>query len=150
MFKQFAGRQRRQRLLTLIAMLPLGLANCAHPLIQSGATVQQHMQQVTVPAANTVFAVAGTEPKDDNEWATVKTHALALEDSGAWLLAYPAQVDQQRWQEAAGNMRDAAKKAAIAADAKDADSVISAGNTLYEACESCHAVYLTQPASRSH
>ncbi len=108
------------------------------------------MQEITIPASNVVFAVAGTEPKDDNEWKNVRANALVLVDSGEWLLAYPAKANQQPWQEAARNMLDAAKKAALAAEAKQAENVADAGNSLYEACESCHATYLNKPASHNN
>lgn len=135
--------------MTIIAILPLGLANCACPLIQSGTTVKRHMQEVAVPASNAVFAVAGETPKDDAEWKNVRANALAVVDSGEWLLDYPSTGDSQVWRQAAKNLADAAKAAATAADAKDADNVATAGNRLYEACESCHASYLNKPASSS-
>jgi cytochrome c556 len=134
---------------SLVALLPLGLASCAQPRVAPHATVKQHMQEITIPASNSVFAVAGKEPQADNEWKHVKANALALVDSGEWLMTYPSQVDQQPWLEAARNMVDAAKKAAQAAEAKQAENAAEAGNSLYEACESCHAAYLHKPVSHS-
>lgn len=132
---------------SLVALLLLGLASCASPLIASNTTVKQHMQEVIIPASNAVFAVAGEAPKDDAEWENVRVNALALVDSGEWLLAYPPTLESKIWRQSAKDSIDAANAAVKAAEAKDSDNVAVAGNTLYEACESCHASYLNKPVS---
>jgi|APLak6261659701_1056019.scaffolds.fasta_scaffold07913_2 cytochrome c556 len=129
----------------IVALLALGIASCAHLFTGSNATVKQHMQEVTIPASNTVFAVAGEAPKDDAEWKIVRASALALAESGQWLLDNAPKADSQIWRKTAKDLADAAKAAALAAEAKDSDNVSVAGNTLYEACESCHASYLNKP-----
>lgn len=132
---------------TIAAFLALGIASCAHLLTGPDATVKQHMQEVTVPASDAVFAVAGETPKDDAGWKNVKTSALALADSGQWLLDNAPTADPQIWRKTAKDLADAAKAAALAAEIKDSDNVSAAGNTLYEACESCHASYLKKPTT---
>jgi len=132
---------------TIVALLALEIASYGQFLTASNATVKQHMQEITVPASNAVFAVAGEAPKNDAEWKTVRTNALALVESGQWLLDNAPTADSQIWRKATKNLADAAKAAALAAKAKDTDNVSVAGNTLYEACESCHASYLKKPVS---
>jgi cytochrome c556 len=133
---------------TVVALLlALGIAGCACPLINSNITVKQHMHAVTIPASNIVFAVASEAPKDDAEWENVRVNALALIDSGEWLLESAPTVDSQIWRQSAKDLIDAANAAVRAAEAKDTDNASVAGNTLYEACESCHASYLNTPVS---
>jgi hypothetical protein len=127
-------------------LLAVVLANCAQPLLKSDVSVKQHMLAVTIPASTVVFAVAGQAPKEAAEWQAVKANALALVDSGAWLLAHPPAVASQHWLQTAKNMVDAAQAAATATETKDAESVANAGNTLYETCANCHAEYLNKPA----
>jgi hypothetical protein len=128
----------------IITLLPLGQFNCAPPLTKPISTVKQHMQEVIIPASNVLFAAAGETPKNDAEWGKVKSSALALVDSGKWLFAYPLTIDSQPWLQATQNLVDAAQTTVKAATVKDADTVAVAGNILYQACESCHAVYLNK------
>ena len=113
---------------------------------ETNAEVGTHMKDVTVPASNTVFAVANETPKNDEEWRKVKANALALVESGKWLLKTPFE-NQPIWKQATEQMMNAAKSVTKAAETKDTEKAIEAGDALYAACEACHAVYLNKSAS---
>lgn len=113
---------------------------------ETNAEVKTHMKDVIVPASNTVFAVANETPKNDEEWRKVKVNALALVESGKWLLKTPFE-NQPIWKQATEQMMNAAKSVAKATETKDTEKVIDTGDVLYAACEACHAVYLNKSAS---
>jgi hypothetical protein len=109
------------------------------------ATVKQVMQGITIPASNTVFAVAGTAPTDDAGWQAVEASALAVAESGNLLLMKPRAVDDQEWRQYSLALIDAGARAAEAARAKDAEKTGIAGDDMYNACEQCHAKYMPKP-----
>lgn len=113
---------------------------------ETNAEVKTQMQEVTVPASNTVFAVANETPKNNEEWRKVKANALALVESGKWLLKTPFE-NQPIWKQATEQMMIAGKSVAKATEIKDTEKAIEAGDALYAACEACHAVYLNKSAS---
>ena len=49
--------------------------------------------------------------------------------------------DEGLWMELAGAMADAGANALSAAEARDVDGVLDAGNALIEVCEACHQPY---------
>lgn len=109
------------------------------------ATVKQIMQGITIPASNTVFAVAGETPADDAAWHAVEVSALAVAESGNLLLMKPRAVDEGDWRQFTTALIDAAARAAEAARSKDAEKASLAGDDLYNTCEQCHAKYLPKP-----
>lgn len=110
------------------------------------AEVRMHMKDVTVPASTSVFSVASETPKNDEEWRKIKANALALVESGKWLLKIPFENDPI-WKQASEQMMNAAKSVTKAIETKDTEKAIEAGDALYTACEACHALYLNKPAS---
>ena len=113
---------------------------------ETNTEVKTHMKDVTVPASNMVFAVANETPKNNEEWRNVKANALALVESGKWLLKTPFE-NEPIWKQATEQMMNAAKSVAKATETKDTEKAIDAGDALYTACETCHAVYLNKSAS---
>lgn len=110
------------------------------------ATVKQIMLGITIPASNTVFAVAGEAPVDDAGWQAVEASALAVAESGNLLLMKPRAVDDHEWRQYALALVDAGARAADAARAKDAEKTSLAGDDMYNTCEQCHAKYLPKPS----
>lgn len=110
------------------------------------ATIKQVMLGITVPASNTVFAVAGEAPADDAAWQNVEASALAVAESGNLLLMKPRTKDDTEWTQFAHALIDAGVKAAEAARSKNAEATGTAGDDMYTVCEQCHAKYLPKPA----
>lgn len=105
------------------------------------ASVRQIMQGITIPASNTVFAVAGTAPADEAGWQAVEASAMAVAESGNLLLMKPRAVDAEEWRQFALALVDAGERAAKAAQARDAEQTSVAGDDMYSVCEQCHAKY---------
>ena len=112
----------------------------------TNAEVKTHMKEVTVPASNTVFSVANETPKNDEDWRKVKANALALVESGKWLLKTSFE-NEPIWKQATEQMMNGAKSVAKSTESKDTEKAIAAGDALYVACEACHAFYLNKSAS---
>jgi hypothetical protein len=104
-------------------------------------------------------------PRTDEQWKDVRRHALALIESTNLLVMQgrratesnpppppageltPAQVQQMldnnrsAFIEFARNLRQAARQALSAIDARDPRALLDAGGSIDEACEVCHRVF---------
>ena len=105
---------------------------------KSIATVKQLMNALTVPASDVVFSAAGELPKQDDAWLNVERSALALAESGNLLMLPDRARDDNEWREQSVALIEAATLAVAAAEAKNADKLIEAGDAIYAVCESCH------------
>jgi hypothetical protein len=110
--------------------------------------------------------VIDTRPRNDDEWTRVRHGALTLAESANLLMipgrhvARPGEKseapgvelepeemevlinkDRAAWNARATALHDAAMLAARAADAHDADKIFEVGETIENACESCHRQY---------
>jgi hypothetical protein len=132
----------------LLSIMTLFLASYAPQQVNADVSVKKNMLDLTVPASNIVFAVANTEPKNQQDWQEVKRSGLNLIESGKWLLKN--KKSDSVWQQSAKTLLIAAQTVVKAADAKDVEAVTNAGNDLYAACEACHSHYLKKPSSQSH
>jgi len=102
------------------------------------ASVTQLMRAMAVPASNALFDVARTPPKDDSEWAAIEDSAALLAESGN-LLMMPGRAENTAvWTKTSQAMVDAGATALRAAQARNLDAIIEAGNQIVDACESCH------------
>ena len=116
------------------------------------ATVRQIMTGMIQPAAegiwesvSTTVSLAGTDekqPRTDEEWARVGTNAALLVESSTLLLQGDRAVDSGDWSRLAREMAESSKEAMKAADARDPEAVLRVGETIYNACTSCHEKYL--------
>lgn len=108
------------------------------------ADVRQVMTAITIPSSTAIFDAASETPKDDSDWDRLHNNALALAESGNLLIMPGRAVDNDVWVKEAQAMTDAAMLAVKAAEAKNADAVIDAGDKIYATCESCHMKYMKQ------
>ena len=177
------------------AVLVLGLAACGPntdraaeqaaqqpapytPEMQPYASIQELMLNVVDPSADALWAsVSATysksgavinEPKSEEEWASLRGHALILAEAGNLLVMkdrpvavkggkvadegspgilttfqIQAQIAQNpaRFAERARELQDKAEKMVQAIDRKDAPAIELIGSELDEACEACHKKY---------
>jgi cytochrome c556 len=121
----------------VIALAPQAVAQQAVP-----AEVTALMKSVVIPASDMVFAVGKAAPKSDAEWATVQNAAARLGDAGRQLASRAPAANSADWVKFAKAMADAAAVAGTAAQAKNIDAVLDAGDALYETCAGCHQRFM--------
>lgn len=142
------GMRRLPLIPTATAAIALAAAAvfAQQAMSRSALTVQQVMQMTIVPSSDAVFAAASEPPKTTAQWTAVRAAAATLRDSGKLLMTGVRARDKAGWMTMARKEVDAAQAVMKAAEAKDADALSSAGDALYETCESCHARYLLPAA----
>jgi hypothetical protein len=114
----------------------------ATPPLEAFATTKQVMLGITIPASDVVFQVGNKAPADDMEWDKVQASALAVAESGNLLLIGTRLVDQGDWVRNAHALIAVGKEAAQAAQEKNVDKVLAAGDKIYEVCDTCHKKYM--------
>ena len=112
------------------------------------ASVAQIMQAMVVPSSNSLFDVARRAPESDEQWAAVRNSAVLLAESGNLLLMGKRSKDTDVWRETSLALVGAGAAALRAAEARDAAAVIEAGNSMVDACETCHETHWDRGAGR--
>lgn len=116
------------------------IVNVASAQQPSGA--MDLMKSAIIPASDVVFGVGKAAPKSDQDWTAVRESAAKLNNAARLLtLEVPAE-DGINWIKFSKAMGDAAKRAGEAAQAKNVDAVLDAGDALYETCTGCHKLYM--------
>src|SRR5688572_14141113 len=115
------------------------------------ASVKQIMVGIVTPAAYTVFDSVATivdskgvqekQPRTDEEWAAVGAGAAALIESANLLLMGNRPIDQGDWVTMTKAMADAGQTALKAAEAKNPEGILAAGETINMTCDTCHEKY---------
>ena len=146
------------------------------------ASIQELMLNVVDPSADELwdsvsehFTAAGSvrrEPKTDADWATLRRHAIILQEAPNLLVAKDRPVavkggkvadegspgilttgqiqkaiagDPARFAAAARKLQDTAGKMLLAIDRKDVAAVELVGSEIDAACEGCHTQYWYPP-----
>jgi cytochrome c556 len=112
------------------------------PALEAFATTKQVMLGITIPTSDIVFQVGAKAPADDMEWEKVTANASALAESGNLLMIGMRVVDQGDWMKNAKALTATAREAAQAAQEKNVDKVLAAGDRIYEVCDACHKKYM--------
>jgi hypothetical protein len=112
------------------------------------------MEGMVAPAADVVFESVYTEvseagikeivPQNDEEWAFVVHNAMTLVEAGNMLKHDSEFRDKPEWEQLCQALMDSAMQVVNVAKAKNANEMLNAGGTMYEACTGCHRVYLPQ------
>jgi hypothetical protein len=115
------------------------------------ATTAQLMSRVLEPPADLVWAVGGSvvtekgeqplAPKNEAEWIVVRNAAVTVAETSNLLLLAPHVRDQGDWVAITRRLIDEANKYVQAAEAKDLETMFTAGGDMYQACSDCHAKY---------
>jgi hypothetical protein len=108
------------------------------------------MQAVIDPTADHIWNSVGMDitaagrteirPQNDQEWQTLRHHAVTLAESGNLLMIAPRARDDE-WIRLSQALVDTASDAIVAIDAKNPDQVFDAGGAIYAVCTNCHAKY---------
>jgi hypothetical protein len=110
--------------------------------IEAIATTRQVMLGITIPTSDILFGVATEAPKDDAAWERVQANALALAESANLLMVGSRVRDQGDWLKHCQALIATAKLAARAAQEKNIDKELEAGDRIYEVCDACHRQYM--------
>ncbi len=105
------------------------------------ASIKQIQEAMVSPASDVIFGVGSTAPQSDAEWAAVRNAAVILTETGNLFMLDGRAQDAEEWMEMAGALVDAGAAALAAAEAKDVDAVLDAGNGIVDVCETCHVPY---------
>ena len=115
------------------------------------ATVKHLMDGIRGPSATVVFDSVGTtvdatgihekQPSTETEWAAVGASAAALVESANLLMVGDRAVDKGEWATMSKALADAGMTVLKATEAKDAQGILAAGETLNASCDSCHGQY---------
>ena|SRR6476659_1352773 len=140
-----------QRRIWVVLMLSFSISCERRPEFKPVANVKQLMVASVGPSAEVVFDSVGTvvsaegtqeiAPKNDEEWATVRNHALMLAESGNLLLMGGRLKDRQKWVELSKAMVETGTEAFHAAENKNAAALLEAGGRMTEVCDHCHELY---------
>lgn len=121
---------------------------------------RQLMSWVIDPSAKVVFGAVATivtedgeehvQPRTDEEWNNIRSHAAMVLESGNLLLlegrAHASQIqDPQDWTAKARAMSAAARTAIEATDVKDPEALFAAAGEIYQTCTDCHSKFIFTP-----
>ena len=115
------------------------------------ATVLELMDGIVAPAAQVIYdsvativdkeGIKETRPKNDREWANVAGNAAALIEASELLKMEGRARDQADWVTIATAMGVAAAETRAAAQKKDPEGILGAGEKLNNSCDNCHRKY---------
>lgn len=110
--------------------------------LQSSATSRQVMLGLTIPASEVIWGVGSNVPASDADWDRVTANAVMLAESGLMLMSGPRDLMQPEWTQYASDMVRHARTAAEAAQKRDVDALLAAGDEIYTSCDTCHNKYM--------
>jgi hypothetical protein len=117
------------------------------PIVDTGSLMESFIEpsaDVIWLSVGTIVTAAGEEhirPQTEEEWAKVKSAAVAVSEAGNLLMMEPRARDADEWMRLSTAMVDTGAEAIKAAEAKDPDAVFEAGAQIYAVCSNCHAKY---------
>ena len=128
-------------LLSCLILFLASMARAQQPAFKPVASINQLMKAIVVPSSDAVFGVAMEEPQDDEAWTVLQNNALMLAESGNLLMIGSRAKDNDAWMKAAQALVEAGTVAFKAAEEKDVDALLEAGDQVYNTCEGCHRRY---------
>ncbi len=122
------------------------------PLFKPVVDIKTLMGSIVDPSADHIWASvainitsAGEEhkqPRTDEEWTSVRNHAITLAESGNLLMIAPRAREDDRWMKLSRELLDASSQALAAADKKDPAALLDVGGRIYDACATCHHTFM--------
>jgi hypothetical protein len=122
------------------------------PTLGMKANTAQLMNWVLDPQSDIVWAAVGSiitekgeeqlAPKTDEDWIKVRNAAATVAEASNLLLLAPHARDQGDWAAMTQKVIDKANECLQAAEAKDIETLFTAGGDMYLACTACHAKYV--------
>ena len=119
------------------------------PPFKPVATVDEVMDAIVIPSSQAIFdAVVYSNgeltaaPETDEDWATLRIHALGVAEAANLLMLPPRARDNGDWMKMATALNESAVTVAEAAQSKDLDALLKTGGEMYNACTQCHEKYV--------
>lgn len=100
------------------------------------------MLGLTIPASEVIWGVGTKAPEGDADWERVTANAVMLAESGLMLMSGPRDLKQTEWTQYASDMVRHARTATEAAQKRDVDALLAAGDEIYTSCDTCHNKYM--------
>ena len=121
--------------------------------------LKQLMNWIIDPNADVVWAAVGTVvtaegeqkfmPQTDEQWTTVRNAAATVIESGNLLMMEGRARNADDWMQKVQELMRRANEVLQAAEAKDADTLFTAGSDMYLACSACHSQYIFDAADQA-
>jgi hypothetical protein len=83
-----------------------------------------------------------TFPQNDREWQQVWSAGITIGEAGNLLMMPGRARDNGDWMRLAAALVDAGMEGAQAAQSKNTERVLEAGEKIYNACGACHTKYI--------
>jgi len=112
--------------------------------VRTIANVRELHDLIISPASDAVFDASSRQPLDAKGWTEARNQALLLAESGNLLMIGTRVRDNGNWMKMSRAMVDAAARAAVAAEKKDATALETATDALTVSCMECHRPYRDQ------
>jgi hypothetical protein len=116
------------------------------------ATVDEVMDAIVIPSSQAVFDAVvyrngelTQSPKTEDEWFSLRSHALGVAEAGNLLMMAPRAKDGGAWMTLARDLNANAMRVVAAAEQKDVEALLVAGGVLYGSCTACHEKYIMAP-----
>jgi len=126
-------------------------ASAAVPEYHEVLDVKQLMGWILDPSSDVIWGAVGTiitqegqkdlAPETDEQWTAIRDAAAIVAESGNLLLTPGRARDQGDWAKHAHELTKTAQAAIAAAEAKDTESLFTAGGDIYLVCTACHQQY---------
>jgi hypothetical protein len=137
----------------------MGLAMCAgcrqppaDQPFKAAATVRELMDGPIARATRTYWGSVSTIidnagvtekfPMTDEEWEDVWSSAITIAESGNLLMMPPRARADGDWMKLSTALVDAGVSARKAAESRNPDKVLEAGEQVYNVCTQCHVQYM--------
>ena len=104
--------------------------------------VLKFMGATVMPNSNIVFSVRKQTPKSDAERTAVANSAERHSAGALKLMPMGPDIGREAWANFTDALGVGSRKAVAAAKARNVDTVLSAGDAIYETCEGCHVAYM--------
>lgn len=118
---------------------------------QEVTDVKQLMNWIMEPNADVIWESVGTiiteegeqnlRPETDEQWNEIRNAAATVAESANLLLMPNHMRDSGDWVKHAHELSRTAQEVIAAAEAKDVDSLFTAGGDVYLVCSACHSQY---------
>ena len=124
-------------LMISVSLCLAGVVNAQESSAQATASIRQIMEAMVIPTSDHIFNVGRQAPANDDEWTALLNSAVILAESGNLLLIGDRAKDDT-WVASSRALVEAGTMALKAAEKRNVDGVLEAGNLLIDSCQSCH------------
>ena len=138
-------------LLSVLLLTGCAAEEPAGPPLDMRHSVRDLMAGLIDPAADGLWDAVGTvldadgehytAPETEEDWIAVRASAMTLIEAGNLIMMGDRTPDDGAWMQYSQDMIDAAAVALAAAEAEDPDAIFDVGESVYNSCNACHAIY---------